>query len=475
MQRTEVNEIVSGVGFILENGGAPSEISGALQKLSTLISASAQDEHFRNELASDATFIDLCINYVTNSLLLEFKNTEETTLYVRLLRGALLFLRNLVASANSMPDITLLLLNIQHFDCKIKRSNPFFIRCLAAYIEVLANILLSQGGNHTCNLLVVSHTFSPMLELIRLDAQLHTPFTIFLDWCLTNEENVSTLLSEDANSELLNYVLKESFVLLESQDIDDDRITLVWERIITNKSYKAWLESQMEDHDFVSILKVAQLIATSGTEWDNIQCTVIMEWSFALLKKWSIQAGDLLLREEVLPELDQVHTRLVIVLDIISDLLKFNVAKQFLEHYNALEVLVKLFRAAHENGEILTMKSKISPQADSKQSKRFPMVKSLIVEILAFIVHQSFESQEKLRELHGLELLLSNCIIDENNPYIKERSILCLRFVLEGNPKNQQFVAQLEAKKVVDDLALQEVGYEVEVEDGQVRLKKTGN
>jgi ataxin-10 len=55
---------------------------------------------------------------------------------------------------------------------------------------------------------------------------------------------------------------------------------------------------------------------------------------------------------------------------------------------------------------------------------------------------------------------------------IKERSILCVKYLLEGNTENQEFVAQLEAKKVVSDEAVREAGYETEIIDGKVALKK---
>jgi ataxin-10 len=47
-----------------------------------------------------------------------------------------------------------------------------------------------------------------------------------------------------------------------------------------------------------------------------------------------------------------------------------------------------------------------------------------------------------------------------------------LKYLLAKNPQNQQFVADLEAKKSVDDDVLQEVGYQVEVVDGKVTVKK---
>lgn len=473
MNHQNVGDAILSTRLLLLDGGQESAFAKALQNLGPLIQVSAQNEQFRREIALDNALVNSCLETLTNSLLIEFQDEDSEIMYVRLLRGLLLLIRNVAVSVDITPDITLLLLNFQHFNLKIRPSNPFYVRCFAAYIEVLANFLLSCRANQTCNILLVSHTFDNVLDVIKDEQTLMRPFTAFLDCILENEDNTSALLIDETNLCLRNFILEEGIKLSITQDVSDDRLVKIFEKLITNKSFKNWTEGMVDSEDFISILKVAQLVATSGTEWSNFQCTVIMEWSFAFLVSWSEKATELLCSKEVSPELNSLHTKLLMVLDIISDLLKFHLAKQFLEHYNALDVLIPLFRAAHENSEIQTMKTKNTHTAGEQQSKKFPMVKSLIVEIMAFIVHESFESQEKVRELHGLELLLSNCIIDENNPFIKERSILCLRFVLEKNPKNQEFVAQLEAKKVVDDQALRDAGYEVEVDDGQVRLKKS--
>ncbi len=49
-----------------------------------------------------------------------------------------------------------------------------------------------------------------------------------------------------------------------------------------------------------------------------------------------------------------------------------------------------------------------------------------------------------------LEIVLSNCAIDDNEPFIKERSIMFLKYALYKNQENQEFVAKLEQRTAVD-------------------------
>ena len=43
-------------------------------------------------------------------------------------------------------------------------------------------------------------------------------------------------------------------------------------------------------------------------------------------------------------------------------------------------------------------------------------------------------------------MLLNQCIVDDDNPYIREYAILCIRNLLEGNARNQSVVGGIEKK-----------------------------
>lgn len=111
-------------------------------------------------------------------------------------------------------------------------------------------------------------------------------------------------------------------------------------------------------------------------------------------------------------------------------------------------------------------------ETHANQHKKFPLIKGRIICVLGILTMGNRSVQDEIRERQGLELVLSNCIIDANNPFIKERSIICLRYLLEGNTENQAFVAKLEAKSTVTEEALQEAGLETEIIDGKIALKK---
>ena len=100
-------------------------------------------------------------------------------------------------------------------------------------------------------------------------------------------------------------------------------------------------------------------------------------------------------------------------------------------------------------------------------------LKKLVVLVLSSLVWKSPEVQDQIRRYGGVEMILSCCNFDANNPYIREHAIMCLRFLLENCPENQQIVEQLEARKVVPNEVLDKKGYETFIDAaGKVGLRQ---
>uniref|UniRef100_A0A672H4S1 Ataxin 10 n=1 Tax=Salarias fasciatus TaxID=181472 RepID=A0A672H4S1_SALFA len=77
----------------------------------------------------------------------------------------------------------------------------------------------------------------------------------------------------------------------------------------------------------------------------------------------------------------------------------------------------------------------------------------------------------QVRELEGIPLILDNCNIDSNNPFISQWAIFAIRNLLENNVQNQELVASLERRGKADYSALRQLGFLVEERDGSLLLK----
>ncbi|KAG5361479.1 Copper transport protein 86 [Yarrowia sp. C11] len=90
----------------------------------------------------------------------------------------------------------------------------------------------------------------------------------------------------------------------------------------------------------------------------------------------------------------------------------------------------------------------------------YPHVKSATIELLSSVLQIASATsktqltlvQELIWKAGGLPEILNSCNIDANNPFLKERGVVCLRYVMEGNEEAQKFVADLEAQSQAQKL-----------------------
>lgn len=457
---------------LLQNGGSEELYSQSLISLKELLELSLSDHSLRDELAT-SDVIPATLQVLAHGTNPKHSQNQDVSLYYRLLRGVILLLRNLVVASQSAMDVNLvfeaiesLFRNVNSVD--LDSPDLFFSACFAAYAELLANCSLQFNGQ----LLVDPVAFAKSITKTGFsiaqnckDVNISLPLDVFIANGLSNSEAVSALLMHSDCLALIDYL--SSLDLHETQKL----LPLI-ETIICHEKFHKWITTLELDLLKIQFLKTAQIAATSNEDWDNHQCVTILNWALDLVKQSSVPAIHLLEAKVYdVSSLENLHLILVCSLDILSDLGKFNCAQQFFLEYKALEVIVPLFRAIYENVEVRTAKKVTKNETETTETKTFPIIRSLIIEIMAFTCQNSYDAQERIRELHGLELVLSSCVIDDNNPFMKERAILCLKFLLEKNQKNQQFVAELEANKVADSSALEAAGYELDVVGGKLKVK----
>lgn len=475
--KTALLTVESVQNILRERNTKTEDYEKQLVSLGELVTLSSQSQEFRDQIASDNEILQILVKIVENTFGDGIPGDVSTfSLYVRIIRGVLLLVRNLVIT-NQFIEISLVLSSLQRFKHEVQHNNELYPKTVVVYMQCLANLSHNTPKDNIVTQIVQTiFDDSYLMKLIEEEFSLKFPFTMFLKGILQNSDNLYDIMTFDDT--ILVYIIKQfDDADIHSEELDQYSSLLIftYQIIVSHESYNKWL-GKMDSHsdEFLKIMKLNQIIVTSREDWDNYQLTAILAWVFDYFKYFSQESKDILSSQDFNPQnLKRVHLNLVILLDCLSDLGKFEPTKQFLKHYNAIEEFVSLLRVVHENVERKTLKKKEKIEQIDETKKEFPQAKSLIIEIIAYLVHESFEMQEKMRELHGLELVLSNCMIDDNDPFIKERAIVCIKFLLANNQKNQQFVADLEAKQAIDDNALRDVGYEVQIQDGKVKLKQT--
>ncbi|MED6224544.1 hypothetical protein PIB30_085179 [Stylosanthes scabra] len=87
-----------------------------------------------------------------------------------------------------------------------------------------------------------------------------------------------------------------------------------------------------------------------------------------------------------------------------------------------------------------------------------------IVAVIGNCVYRRKHVQNEIRQRNAILLLLQQCVIDEDNPFLREWGINCARNMLEGNEENEKVVEQLEFQGTVDVPELAALGFQVEVD-----------
>ncbi|GAB2217284.1 hypothetical protein Drorol1_Dr00000456 [Drosera rotundifolia] len=94
-----------------------------------------------------------------------------------------------------------------------------------------------------------------------------------------------------------------------------------------------------------------------------------------------------------------------------------------------------------------------------------------IVSVISNCLYGRRKVQDEIRAKNAVLLLLQQCVLDEDNPFLREWGIWCVRNLLEGNEENQKLVAELELQGSANVPEIAGLGLRVEVDQNTRRAK----
>uniref|UniRef100_A0A1J3HNF3 Ataxin-10 n=1 Tax=Noccaea caerulescens TaxID=107243 RepID=A0A1J3HNF3_NOCCA len=150
--------------------------------------------------------------------------------------------------------------------------------------------------------------------------------------------------------------------------------------------------------------------------------------------------------------------------DTVEWLLSSGLIKLLLEMLRKLEPPTTIKKALNQSS---------GSSSSSSSSKPCPYrgFRRDIVSVIGNCVYRRKEVQDEIRERDGLFLMLQQCVTDDENPFLREWGLWCVRNLLEGNQENQKAVAELEMQGSVDVPQLREIGLRVEIDPETARPK----
>lgn len=471
---TQVGELISSTLIVVDDAHASEErLMAEIAAFSELLPITLQSEKLRVELSCSERIWRL----IRAVLEVKVADNEQKTLKVRLVRGVIVLGRNLLSVDREQAEKLQIRQHVFAFANYLEELNveeSVEMNTLTSVFQLVANMSMNQKRHNTEALDEVVTLFQRANEHHVWTEQVLHPAFAYVDNLFSDTDVLYLALSKGEGKPLLGVALKE----FESLNIEQDLtrygtlIVGIFTKLVLHESFLKFITTYNTPEDTLRYLKVAEAIITSRTNWEVFELTVVLSWNFELFKKTLVEVQHYF-ESKSTDEPKFIYGKIFSVMDVLSTLSHLEHTRKFLLSYHGVELLVSLLGTIHKN---VKPRSKLKDQENTKDKvadiKNFPHIKSMVIETLTSLVHDNFEVQELIRETHGLPVILSCCIIDDNEPFIKERAIVCLRFLLKDNQKNQDFVAKLEAKEVIPNEDLDDIGFEVEIIDGKVQMKK---
>nr|XP_060634110.1 ataxin-10 [Anolis sagrei ordinatus] len=138
-----------------------------------------------------------------------------------------------------------------------------------------------------------------------------------------------------------------------------------------------------------------------------------------------------------------------------------------------LEAAITILRLTHLSGKQTTNIFSTTHSARGQEPVSHPAVgfKSHLIRLIGNLCYMNKTNQDKVYELDGIPLILDNCSIDDNNPFVSQWAVYTIRNLTEQNERNQKLIAEMEQQGLADNSVLESMGMKVEQHDQKLILK----
>ncbi|KAL6116939.1 atxn10 [Pungitius sinensis] len=339
-------------------------------------------------------------------------------------------------------------------------------------IQFLGNMSV---GNQTCKDDIWQRSFpNLLLQLLSVDDDKAVHYaSMVLHTCL-DEAKVEEL-SEPQNIQLALRVME----LCRTQPDLDWTVLIATQHFLKSSTLVESMYSGMSHHERVTLL---ELLSAQLQEEDSDECGIPPKVARFLATSFQKGCGAVLTLATGSASSDEVlHEALTVIslLDVLCEMTSDHRQFMFLQdHPDLLVTIVELLRQVHVIGRasknIFSAAQNFSSfSGDDNPTAQSPVIsfKAHLIRLIGNLCYSNTDNQNKVRELEGIPLILDNCNIDSNNPFISQWAIFAIRNLLEHNTQNQEQIARLERRGTADYSALRELGFLVEERDGSLLLK----
>lgn len=340
------------------------------------------------------------------------------------------------------------------------------LRCA---VQFLGNMAV---GNQLCKDNIWNLSFPHlMLDLLSgEDEKLVSYASMVLHTCL-DEEKVEELAKVDS----IPLALRVMELCRTHPDLD-------WTVLIATQHFlksSALVASMYSGMSHLERLTLLELLAAQLGEGGGEDCGVPAGVATHLATSFQTDCGAVLVLASGSADGDEEALTVIGLLDVLCEMTSDLEQFMFLQdHPGLLEATVGLLQKIHAVGKasknvFSSAQNFSSTGEEDDNSSPSVSFKAHLIRLIGNLCHRHPGNQNQVRELDGIPLILDNCSIDSNNPFISQWAVFAIRNLLQGNPENQELVSAMDRRGNADYSALAALGLDVEERDGGLLLKTT--
>ncbi|XP_041072178.1 ataxin-10 isoform X2 [Carcharodon carcharias] len=292
--------------------------------------------------------------------------------------------------------------------------------------------------------------------------------------CL-NAERTADLLSHTKGVELAETVIK----ICRREPELEWAFLIVTDQFLKCQDFVAMTYTKLNNQERIIVLDLisVKLSEILGSPADSDELTAAVRMMQFLAGCFLEKCMAVLKFASTTNEEDEEALTVIRLLDILCETTSNHEKFSCLQNSpGLLETVVELLYQTHFAGKQSRNIFSVSQSLSSTPHTSHPAMgfKAHLIHLIGNLCYNNNENQDKVRELGGIPLILDNCSIDDNNPFMSQWAVFTIRILTEQNMKNQEVISQMVHQGVADSAMLNNMGLQVEERDGKLYVKSQG-
>uniref|UniRef100_A0A674GKJ9 Ataxin-10 n=1 Tax=Taeniopygia guttata TaxID=59729 RepID=A0A674GKJ9_TAEGU len=236
--------------------------------------------------------------------------------------------------------------------------------------------------------------------------------------------------------------------------------------------YKEQLDSEWS----VTLLELMMVKVSDKNSVSSEEMNVFVRHADFLADCFQEQCGAVLKFTAAADVEDEEALVTIRLLDVLCEMTSNNSQLEHLQAFpGLLETAVDTLRLTHLAGKQAVNIFTATHAVTGQEEISHPAVgfKSHLIRLIGNLCYKNKENQDKVYDLDGISLILDNCSIDDNNPFVSQWAVYAIRNLTEQNEQNQTLIAQMEHRGLADSSALERMGLEIQQRDDKLILRST--